>query len=79
MVATGPPIVNSVVLSSFIASPNCEVNTSNLNLPVLITLQHDVRYCINLLYSWKCCVSGNTTWESTMCLLKHVSVLGICC
>ena len=45
MVATGPPIVNSVVLSSFIASPNCEVNTSDLNLPVLITLQHDVRRC----------------------------------
>ena len=45
MVATGPPIVNSVVLSSFIASPNCEVNTSVLELPVLITLQHDVRCC----------------------------------
>lgn len=42
MVATGPPIINSVVLSSFIASPNCEVNTTDLNLPVLITLQHDV-------------------------------------
>ena len=42
MVATGPPIINSIVLSSFIASPNCEVNTTDLNLPVLITLQHDV-------------------------------------
>ena len=42
MVATGPPIINSIVLSSFIASPNCEVNTTDLNLPVIITLQHDV-------------------------------------
>lgn len=43
MAATGPPIINSVVLSSFITSPNCEVNTSVLRFPVLITLQHDVR------------------------------------
>ena len=45
MVPIGPPVINSVVLSSFIASPNCEVNTSVLNLPVLVTLQHDVRCC----------------------------------
>lgn len=51
MVATGPPIINSVVLSSFIASPNCEVNTSALDYPVLITLQHDVRCCY--MYNYK--------------------------
>ena len=49
MVPTGPPIVNSVVLSTFIASPNCDVNTSVLNTPVFITLKHDVRHYLYIL------------------------------
>jgi len=43
-VPTGVPIVNSVVLSTFVESPNCQVNTSILKTPIIITLQHDVRY-----------------------------------
>jgi len=58
MVPTGPPIVNSVVLSTFIASPNCQVNTSILNAPVIITLQHDVRnhlcMCILVYFTAMC-------------------------
>jgi len=63
MVPKGPPIVNSVVLSTFIASPNCEVNTSVLNTPVFITLQHDVIICVHssTLHLWIMYL-GDTAW-----------------
>ncbi|XP_065919706.1 cadherin EGF LAG seven-pass G-type receptor 3-like [Dysidea avara] len=66
-VPIGVPVVNSVVLSTFVASPNCQVNTSVLKTPVIITLQHDI-----LEYGDPQCVfldTVNSDWSGRGCMV----------